>query len=96
GLMGLAVVVQRSRGINPFDTGLGTLIVLNLVITVAFNSQISVGGHVGGLVGGLVAGGLLVELPRRSRALPSVLPVLAVLALGAAVVGGSFWAAATL
>ena len=23
GLMGLAVVVQRSQGINPFDTGLG-------------------------------------------------------------------------
>lgn len=93
GLMGLAVVVQRSRGLNPFDTGLGSLIVLNLVITFAFRDSISVGGHIGGLIGGLVAGWLLVELPRRSRALPSFLPVLAVTALTVAMVGASIWAA---
>ncbi|MEL7208085.1 MAG: rhomboid family intramembrane serine protease, partial [Actinomycetota bacterium] len=33
GLFGAAVVVQRSRGINPFDTGLGGLIAINLAIT---------------------------------------------------------------
>jgi membrane associated rhomboid family serine protease len=89
GLMGLAVVVQRAQGINPFDTGLGTLIVLNLVITFAFGGQISIGGHVGGLIGGFVAGAVLVELPKRSRALPGFLPIAALVALGAAVVAAS-------
>jgi membrane associated rhomboid family serine protease len=93
GLMGLAVVVQRSRGINPFDTGIGSLIVLNLVITFAFSGTISLGGHVGGLIGGLVAGWLLVELPRRSRAMPAVIPLLSVAALGVAMFGACLWAA---
>jgi membrane associated rhomboid family serine protease len=93
GLMGAAVIVQRSRNVNPFDTGLGGLIVLNLVFTFAFSSNISVGGHVGGLAGGLIAGWLLIMLPDRSRALPTYLPVAAVVALAAAVVGASLWAA---
>jgi membrane associated rhomboid family serine protease len=93
GLMGIAVLAQRSRGINPFDTGLGGLIVLNLVLTFAI-SGISIGGHIGGLIGGFVAGWLLIELPRQSRALPAFAPLAAVVALGAAVVGASFWAAA--
>jgi membrane associated rhomboid family serine protease len=93
GLMGLAVIVQRSRGINPFDTGIGSLIVLNVVITFAFSGSISVGGHIGGLVGGLVAGWLIVELPRHSRAMPDFLPTAAVLALSVAVIGASIWAA---
>jgi membrane associated rhomboid family serine protease len=93
GLMGAAVAVQRSRNINPFDSGLGALIVLNLVFTFAFSHNISVGGHVGGLAGGLVAGWLLVMLPARSRALPSYLPTAAVIALGGAVIGASLWAA---
>jgi len=35
-------------------------------------------------VGGLIAGWILIELPRQSRALPSYLPTIAVVALGAA------------
>jgi membrane associated rhomboid family serine protease len=93
GLMGLAVVVQRSRGINPFQTGIGTLIILNLVVTFAFSGSISVGGHIGGLIGGLLAGWLIVELPRHSRAMPDFLPTLTVAALMVAVVGASIWAA---
>jgi membrane associated rhomboid family serine protease len=93
GLMGAAVAVQRSRNINPFDTGLGALIVLNLVFTFAFSRSISVGGHIGGLVGGFVAGWLLVMLPARSRAMPSYLPTITVIALGGAVIGASLWAA---
>jgi membrane associated rhomboid family serine protease len=93
GLMGLAVMLQRSRGINPFDTGIGGLIVLNLVFTFAFSGAISVGGHVGGLIGGLIAGAVLVELPQRSRAMPSVIPLLTMAALSTAVVGASLWAA---
>ena len=33
GLMGVAVAVFRSRGINVMDTGLGATILLNLVFT---------------------------------------------------------------
>jgi membrane associated rhomboid family serine protease len=93
GLMGMAVVVQRSRGVNPFDTGLGGLIVINLLFTFAFNESISVGGHLGGLIGGLLAGWIFVELPRRSRAMPDFVPALTVAALMVAVVGAAIWAA---
>jgi len=64
GLMGLAVALLRSRGINIFDTGLGGVVVLNLIITVKIPG-ISVGGHVGGLVGGFLAGWVLAEVGPR-------------------------------
>jgi membrane associated rhomboid family serine protease len=92
GLMGLGVVLQRSRGINPFDTGLGGLILINLVLTFVIPG-ISVGGHVGGLVGGLIGGWVLVELPRRAPALPAAVPPLLVLGLGLLLFGGCLWAA---
>lgn len=67
GLMGAAVAVFRSRGINPFDTGLGGAIMLNLAFTFAIPG-ISIGGHVGGLIGGFLAGWILVDLgPRYLR-----------------------------
>ncbi|MET0728736.1 MAG: rhomboid family intramembrane serine protease [Acidimicrobiales bacterium] len=67
GLMGAAVAAFRSRGINPFDTGLGGAIVLNLVFTFSIPG-ISIGGHVGGLIGGFLAGWLLLDIgPRYIR-----------------------------
>jgi membrane associated rhomboid family serine protease len=88
GLMGLAAVVQWSRGVNVFRGGLGGLIIINLVLTFAIPG-ISIGGHIGGLLGGLVAGWLLVDLPRRVPALPSAVPTLLVVALGLAAFGGA-------
>jgi hypothetical protein len=44
---------------------------------------------VGGLVGGTLAAILIFELPDRIRRLPSVVPLLAAGALGAAAVAGS-------
>ena len=55
GLMGAAAVEMRSRGINPFKTDIGLLIVVNLILSFAI-SHISVGGHVGGLIGGVLVG----------------------------------------
>jgi membrane associated rhomboid family serine protease len=55
GLMGAAAVELRSRGINPFKTDIGLLIVFNLVLSFVL-SHISVGGHIGGLVGGVLVG----------------------------------------
>jgi membrane associated rhomboid family serine protease len=87
GLMGAAVAAMRSRGINPFQTGLGATIVLNLVITFGIPG-ISVGGHVGGLIGGFVAGYILTDLgPAQFRDRPQV-PVAITAAVGLALVAG--------
>jgi membrane associated rhomboid family serine protease len=55
GLMGAAAVEQRARGINVMQSGIGTLIIFNLIISLTF-AGISIGAHVGGLIGGAIAG----------------------------------------
>ena len=55
GLFGATALLYRSRGIRLFDTGLGMVIVLNLVLTLGVRG-ISVGGHFGGFATGLVLG----------------------------------------
>lgn len=55
GLFGYAVVGQVARGINPMQTGLGGIVVLNLLFTFAVPG-ISIGGHLGGLAGGALVG----------------------------------------
>src|SRR3954453_22092653 len=54
GLMGAAFVMQRARGIDPMQTGVGPIILLNLAISFLV-PNISIGGHLGGLVGGAAA-----------------------------------------
>ena len=51
GLFGALWVLYQRRGINPWSTGIGGLIVINLLITFTV-PVISVGGHVGGLLAG--------------------------------------------
>ena len=87
GLMGAAVVVMRSRGISPMESGLGFWILLNLIITFSV-PNISIGGHLGGLLGGGVTAILLFELPERVR-LPAAVPAALAAALGAAAVVAS-------
>lgn len=95
GLMGAMIVVQRALGINPWQSGIGGLVALNLVITFLI-PNISIGGHLGGLVGGVIVAGLLIELPRRlalgGRAGLVVSTALVVL-FGAICWVGSLWAA---
>jgi membrane associated rhomboid family serine protease len=55
GLMGAAFVGMRSRGVNPFSTGLGATLLINLFVTFTIPG-ISIGGHIGGILGGAVAG----------------------------------------
>lgn len=58
GLMGAAVIGLRNRGVNPWRTDIGTLVLLNLAITF-FIPNISVGGHIGGLLAGMAVGRLV-------------------------------------
>ena len=55
GIFGALIVVARGRGIPIWQSGLGLVLVLNLLFSVSF-SGISIGGHLGGLVGGLITG----------------------------------------
>jgi len=87
GLMGGAVAVFRSRGINIMQTGLGATIMLNLVFTFAIPG-ISIGGHVGGLIVGFLAGWILTDIGPRYLKDPSVI-MGAVAALGVVAAGAS-------
>ena len=64
GLMGAAAVELSARGINPMETGIGGLIIFNLLFSFVF-SGISIGGHIGGLIGGAVTGFLFLQADQR-------------------------------
>jgi membrane associated rhomboid family serine protease len=53
GVLGGLFTLERRRHIATGGQVAG-LIVLNIVITFAFSSSISVGGHIGGLIGGMI------------------------------------------
>jgi membrane associated rhomboid family serine protease len=55
GLMAGAAVGLHRRGVNIFSTGIGTTLLLNIVLTFSING-ISKGGHVGGAIGGTICG----------------------------------------
>jgi membrane associated rhomboid family serine protease len=90
GLMGVAVVEMRARGIDPMQSGIGGLIILNLAITFAFSGHISAGGHVGGLIGGFLAG-YAINLGDRRRSI--ALAVAGCVAVGVISVIGALAAA---
>jgi membrane associated rhomboid family serine protease len=81
GLMGAAFVELRARGIDPFQTGIGALILINLAFSFVV-SNISIGGHVGGLIGGGLAA-LALHHGDRSRSRALGLGLCALLAVGA-------------
>jgi membrane associated rhomboid family serine protease len=89
GLMGAAFAEQRRRGIDPFQTGIGGLIVINLIFSFAFHG-ISWGGHIGGLVAGVLAGGAFAYGDRLRQPLVGYAGCAAV---GVAAVAGSLAAA---
>jgi membrane associated rhomboid family serine protease len=55
GLMGAMVVELRARRLSVMESGIGGLIVINLILSFTL-ANISVGGHIGGLIGGALAG----------------------------------------
>ncbi len=85
GLMGAAVVELRSRRVSVMESGIGGLIVLNLILSFSL-SNISVGDHIGGLIGGAVAA--LAIRTADNRKLPA-LGLIACLLISAGCVAGS-------
>ncbi len=66
GIFGALIVVARARGIPFWQSGLGPVLILNLVFSVSFKG-ISIGGHLGGLAAGLITGWLIIEVAERRR-----------------------------
>ena len=67
GVMASVLVVERLSGRDPWSEGLGTLIIVNVVLSFVIPG-ISIGGHLGGLCGGLLCGWTAGD-QRRIRAL---------------------------
>jgi membrane associated rhomboid family serine protease len=64
GLLGALMVVANDRGISIWRSGLGAILVINLVFSLAVRN-ISIGGHLGGFIGGVISGWLVVQLSQR-------------------------------
>jgi membrane associated rhomboid family serine protease len=88
GLMAAAFVFQRARGVDPWRSGLGPVILFNLALPFLFpNLNISIAAHIGGLIGGAIAALAVEYLSRRRRG--DLYPVLACVAVGAVSVFGA-------
>ena len=78
GLLGAAVVMARKRGIDLMASGLGPVLIINLVITFFPGFNISIGGHLGGLAGGFLCALAIEALARRRSPVPAVLACAAI------------------
>jgi membrane associated rhomboid family serine protease len=85
GLMGAAVVELRARRMSVMESGIGGLILINLLLSFTL-ANISVGAHIGGLIGGALAGLAIRTADDRHR---SWLGLAACAALSAASVAGA-------
>jgi membrane associated rhomboid family serine protease len=89
GLMGAAFLDLRHRGFDPMQSGIGALILFNLVLSFVL-SNVSWGGHVGGLIGGSLAA-LVIQFGDRMRS--QALGLAGCVALSAVAVAGAIAAA---
>ena len=92
GIFGALIVVARYRGIPFWQSGLGVVLLLNIVFSLSVRG-ISIGAHLGGLVGGVIAGWLILELDERRRmpglAMAGCLVISVASVIGAVAVAGS-------
>jgi membrane associated rhomboid family serine protease len=66
GILGALLVVAYYRRIPIWQSGLGFVLLINIIFTLSVRG-IAIGGHVGGLIGGAIAGWLIVEIGERRR-----------------------------
>ncbi len=64
GLLGATAIALHRRGVNVMNTSIGSVLLLNLLLTFTI-SGISIGGHLGGLVAGAVCGWFMLAPPWR-------------------------------
>lgn len=96
GLLGLLVMMFRSRGISISQSGLGPVLILNLFITMS--GYVSLGGHAGGFVVGMALGALYFGTSAGQQPLfgrDQVKPDVATAALIVLLFLGCIWAAGT-
>ncbi|HAP75740.1 MAG TPA: rhomboid family intramembrane serine protease [Acidimicrobiaceae bacterium] len=93
GMMGVAAVGMHRRGVNIFNTGLGSTLLLNLVITFTMRN-ISIGGHIGGLVAGAICGWFV--LAPGWKPVPAWARWATPLAVGGVAALGCLWAVSSL
>jgi membrane associated rhomboid family serine protease len=85
GIAGAAAVEMRARQIPIMQSGIGGLILINLIFSFTIPG-ISIGGHIGGLIGGALAA-LAIQVGERRRAQALGFAACAAIAL-ASVAGG--------
>jgi membrane associated rhomboid family serine protease len=85
GLLGAAFIIMRQRGMDPMQSFIGPLLILNLILTFAFPG-ISVGGHLGGLAGGMLCA-VVISYGERQRSMAVALAGCAAIAVFAAIGG---------
>jgi membrane associated rhomboid family serine protease len=85
GVVAAAALGVRQQGISVWESGIGGLLAVNLVITFVIPG-ISIGGHLGGLVGGAVIGAAMLR-SRPSRTSTVVGVAVAVVVSGLSIAG---------
>ena len=91
GLMGAYAALMLVQGVGLFQTPIGPILAINLVISFTVRS-ISLGGHIGGLIGGFLVGAAAAQAIRRQRHTTAI-PLLAAAVVTAVSFLGSLWAA---
>jgi membrane associated rhomboid family serine protease len=86
GLMGASFVMSYARGMDPMQSGIGPLILINLALSFII-PNISIGGHLGGLIGGALCAFLMEQVGNRRRGVG--LPILVCALVGAIAVAGA-------
>ncbi len=85
GLLGAAAVGMWHQGINPFSTGVGRLLLINLVFTF-FWPNVSIGGHLGGALAGAICAFVMMAPPYKgfprwaAAATPAAVAVVSIVA----------------
>lgn len=91
GLLGAYAALSLSQGVGLFQTPIGPILAINLVISFTVR-DVSLGGHVGGLIGGFLVGAAAAQAIRRQQH-TTVMPVLAAAVVAGASFVGALWAA---